>query len=76
MTSDVGSGPALDVEDRLATITLDKPTMINAIGPEEIASITASLRDAVGDPSVSTILIRGEGDRGFCAGGDIKRVRT
>ena len=67
--------PSLTIEHRLATITLRKPAMINAIGPEEIASISASLRAAVADPSVATILIRGDGDRGFCAGGDVKRVR-
>lgn len=76
MTSEITSGPSLEVADRLATITLRKPAMINAIGPQEIDSITALLRDAVADPAVATILIRGEGHRGFCAGGDIKRVHT
>ncbi|MDV3125358.1 enoyl-CoA hydratase/isomerase family protein [Mycobacterium sp. 21AC1] len=76
MTSETAAGLSLDVADRLATITLCKPATINAIGPEEIDSITGLLRDAVADPTVGTILIRGEGQRGFCAGGDIKQVHT
>lgn len=76
MTADLSARPSLTVTGRLATITLRKPAAINAIGPEEIESITALLQDAVADASVATILIRGEGHRGFCAGGDIKRVRT
>jgi enoyl-CoA hydratase len=75
MTSDVACSPSLNIERGLATITLRKPATINVIGPEEIAAITDSLRAAVADPSVTTILIRGEGHRGFCAGGDVKRVR-
>ncbi|GFG53508.1 enoyl-CoA hydratase/isomerase family protein [Mycolicibacterium agri] len=76
MRSTAGTGPALTVTGRLATITLRKPAAINAIGPEEIDAVTAALRAAVADASVATILIRGEGERGFSAGGDIKRVRT
>ena len=75
MTSDVTS-PALTRAGRLATITLRNPATINAIGPEEITALTAMFDAAVRDPAVTTIAIRGEGARGFCAGGDIKRVRS
>jgi enoyl-CoA hydratase len=76
MTADASASPSLTVAGRLATITLRKPATINAIGPEEINTITELLEEAVGDPTVETIAIRGEGSRGFCAGGDIKRVRA
>ncbi len=75
MTPDPRSGPSLTVEGHLATIALNNPRKLNVIGPEEIAAITSALREAVDDPAVDTIVIRGQGDRGFCAGGDIKRVR-
>jgi enoyl-CoA hydratase len=75
MTSNVACDPSLSIEDGLATITLRKPATLNVIGPEEIAAITTSFRAAVAAPSVTTILIRGQGARGFCAGGDVKRVR-
>ncbi|MGV9797109.1 enoyl-CoA hydratase/isomerase family protein [Mycobacterium sp. NPDC003449] len=67
--------PALSVDGRLGTIRLRRPASINAITPGDITAITTLLRRAVADPAVETILISGEGDRGFCAGGDIKRVR-
>lgn len=76
MTADLSALPSLTVSGRLATLTLRKPAAINAIGPEEIDSLTVLLEAAVTDSKVDTIVIRGEGERGFCAGGDIKRVRT
>jgi enoyl-CoA hydratase len=74
MTVDGPLAPSLRLEGQLATITLQKPAIINVIGPEEITTITALLKTAVVNPAVATILIRGDGRRGFCAGGDIKRV--
>lgn len=76
MTLDAPPEPSLSLDGRLATITLHKPAALNAIGPEEISAITALIQKAVAEPSVATVLINGEGERGFCAGGDIKRVRA
>ena len=67
--------PALAITARLATITLDRPASINAIVPSDIDVLTELLHAAVADPAVETVLLRGAGERGFCAGGDIKRVR-
>jgi enoyl-CoA hydratase len=75
MALNASSEPSLIVEGRLATIALNNPRRLNVIGPEEIEAVASALRTAVADPTVATIVIRGEGDRGFCAGGDIKRVR-
>lgn len=75
MTTISSTEPNLTIAGRLGTITLRRPIAINAVTPEDIAQITILLRRAVAEPYVETILLRGEGDRGFCAGGDIKRVR-
>lgn len=75
MTSLSTTEPALAVSGRLATIWLRRPAAINAFTPADIAAVTGLLRAAVADPAVETILFRGEGERGFCAGGDIKLVR-
>ncbi|WP_197379324.1 enoyl-CoA hydratase/isomerase family protein [Mycolicibacterium mengxianglii] len=69
------SAPSLSIEGRLATLTLRRPRAINAIGPADVDILTELLAAAVAEPAVGTILVRGEGDRGFCAGGDIKEVR-
>lgn len=76
MTPDAPTAPSLAVEGRLATLTLRNPAKINVIGPEEVDALASQLTAAVADPSVTTIVLRGEGHRGFCAGGDIKRVRS
>jgi enoyl-CoA hydratase len=74
MTSHTTLTPTLRTAGRLATLTLDRPSAINAIAPDDIDELIALLKAAVTDPAVETILLRGAGDRGFCAGGDIKRV--
>lgn len=75
MTKHHTSEPALSVAGRLATITLRRPRAINAITPADVDVISELLVAAVEDSTVETILLRGEGERGFCAGGDIKEVR-
>lgn len=74
MTPHADSDPTLQVSGRLATITLRRPRAINALRPSDVGVLTRLLTEAVTDPAVETILLRGEGERGFCAGGDIKEV--
>jgi 2-(1,2-epoxy-1,2-dihydrophenyl)acetyl-CoA isomerase len=59
------------VSDRVATLTLNRPEVRNAISPEVIAEIIQLVRAADRDSNVKCILIRGAGDN-FCAGGDVK----
>lgn len=59
------------VEDRIATIAINRPEARNAITPEMIAEIVRLVRQADADPAVKCILLDGEGEH-FCAGGDVK----
>jgi enoyl-CoA hydratase len=68
--------PTLHIDGHLATITLRRPKAINALHPHDVDILTRMLNDVVADASVQTILLRGEGERGLCAGGDIKEVRS
>lgn len=68
--------PALHIEGHLATITLRRPKAINALHPKDVEILTPMLKQVVADADVQTILLRGEGERGLCAGGDIKEVRS
>ena len=59
------------VEDGVATVTLDRPEVLNALDPpmaESLKSVTAELAD---DASVRCVVIRGAGDH-FMAGGDVR----
>lgn len=58
----------------LGRITLNRPKAINALTHAMAVEIDARLRDWATDPSVGAVLITGEGDRGLCAGGDIRAI--
>jgi enoyl-CoA hydratase len=76
MPSPAETQPTLHVDGHLATITLRRPTAINALHPHDVDVLTPMLTAVVADDEVQTILLRGEGERGLCAGGDIKEVRA
>jgi 2-(1,2-epoxy-1,2-dihydrophenyl)acetyl-CoA isomerase len=62
----------LTVEAGLATLTLNRPDLLNAIDVATAQAFRDAVRTIAADDSVRAILIRGEG-RAFCAGGDISR---
>jgi enoyl-CoA hydratase len=70
----MGEPPYLivEVEGRLGHLTLDRPERINALGPEMIDAISATLDRWAMDSAVELVLVDGAGTRGLCAGGDIK----
>lgn len=61
------------VEDRIATITLNRPDKLNAFTGPMIDAWTASLAEAQKDDSVNVVVVTGAG-RAFCAGGDVARM--
>ena len=69
-----GDAPVLlEVEDGIATITLNRPKRLNALSNE----LTPALQDAIdrvaADRAVRCVVITGSG-RGFCAGADLADV--
>lgn len=63
-------------EGGLGTITLNRPEAINALQIGMIEAIRGVLDAWVTDPDVQVVLFEGAGDRGFCAGGDVRRLHT
>lgn len=55
-------------------IRLNRPKAINALTPEMIGQIENSLNRFETDPEIGLVLITGEGERGLCAGGDIRAL--
>ena len=70
-----GSTILVELCGRAAKVTLNRPECINAFDDGIRTRLPVILRDAEADPGVSAILICGSGERGFCAGADIKEVR-
>jgi enoyl-CoA hydratase len=59
----------------LGLLTLDRPKALNALTHRMIAAIADRLGEWAADDSVKAVAIRGEGDRAFCSGGDIRAVQ-
>lgn len=62
-----------DVTDRVATITLNRPTKLNAWTPKMESEVQSALEQAEKDEQVRVILLTGAG-RGFCAGADMANL--
>ena len=59
----------------LGLLTLDRPQALNALTHGMINALAAALARWRDDDSVKAVAIRGNGDRAFCAGGDIRAVQ-
>ena len=55
-----------------AIITLNRPNNLNALNYEMIISIEECLKNINKNKNIKLIIFKGEGDRAFCAGGDVK----
>ena len=59
-----------DVEDRIATVTLNRPDRLNAWTPTIEREVRQAMTEATADDGVRVIILTGAG-RGFCAGADM-----
>ncbi|MFI2760572.1 enoyl-CoA hydratase/isomerase family protein [Streptomyces echinatus] len=64
----------LRTEGRAAHITLNRPKALNALNHDMVRRIDEALSVWEHDPAVETVVITGAGERGLCAGGDIRAV--
>lgn len=58
--------------DGIAKITINRPQVRNAFRPLTVKEMIQALADARYDDNVGVIILTGEGDKAFCAGGDQK----
>lgn len=59
-----------EVEDRIATITMNRPDKLNAFTSRMVLEMVACLDETDADDAVRAVIITGAG-RGFCAGADM-----
>jgi enoyl-CoA hydratase/carnithine racemase len=62
-----------DVEDGIATLTLNRPERLNALGDTLRDDLHDAITRAAEDSDVRVMILTGAG-KGFCAGGDVKAM--
>jgi len=62
-----------EVKDGIATLTLNRPDRLNALGGTLREDLFDAITRSAADPEVRAIVITGAG-KGFCAGGDVKAM--
>jgi enoyl-CoA hydratase/carnithine racemase len=60
-----------DKKDGIATITFNRPKVLNALNRKTIDELHHALLDARGDASVRMLILTGAGEKAFVAGADI-----
>ncbi len=64
-----------DDQDGIATVTLNRPNSRNALSTAMLTAVEALLESVAADETVRVLVIRGAGP-GFCAGHDLREVRS
>lgn len=59
------------VNDGVATITINRPEKRNAVRPSTYEELTHAVHAAADDAEVGVVVITGAGDKAFCSGGDV-----
>ncbi|TSD77083.1 enoyl-CoA hydratase/isomerase family protein [Pseudomonas sp. KBS0710] len=63
-----------EVRNHIGHLTLNRPAGLNAITLEMVRSLTTQLQAWADDPQVYAVVLRGAGEKAFCAGGDIRSL--
>jgi enoyl-CoA hydratase/carnithine racemase len=62
-----------EVDDRIATVTFDRPDQLNAVSPGMVRELRDAYARAEADDDVWIIIVTGNG-RAFCAGADVTEI--
>ena len=61
------------LDDHVASVTLNRPDVMNALDRETYAELEDVFRRIQGDPEVRCVILTGAG-RAFCAGDDVRKI--
>jgi enoyl-CoA hydratase len=65
-----------DVQDKVATITLNRPEVRNAVNGDVMAGLAEAAEKVLSDTEVRAVILTGAGDRAFSAGLDLKAASS
>ena len=61
----------VSVENKIATLTINRPSKLNALNKETIAELSVCLGELENNADVSVVILTGSGEKSFVAGADI-----
>ena len=64
------------VEDRVATLRINRPEVRNAVDLETMRRLEAAMRAMRDDDAVRVVILTGTGDTAFSSGGDMKEMQS
>jgi enoyl-CoA hydratase len=64
----------LDRIGSAAIIRLNRPKALNSLNLAMVRAMKAAMERFASDPEISCLILKGEGERGLCAGGDIRVI--
>jgi enoyl-CoA hydratase len=65
----------VEVEDGIALVTINRPTVLNALNEETLRELQGALKEVAGRNDVRAVVLTGEGDKAFVAGADIAAMK-
>ncbi|GEB54832.1 enoyl-CoA hydratase/isomerase family protein [Streptomyces gardneri] len=77
MTGDATTGTEevlVRIEGRTGRLILNRPGALNALSHPMVLRIEEALTTWREDPDIEAVVISGAGDRGLCAGGDVRAI--
>jgi len=60
-----------DADTAVATVTIDRPEVLNAFDFATLREMARAFEDAAWDDGVACVVVTGAGDRAFCTGADL-----
>jgi enoyl-CoA hydratase len=64
----------LDVQDRVATLSINRPDKLNALNEQTIRELGQAMDEIAGRDDVRGVILTGVGEKGFVAGADIAEL--
>ncbi len=74
MKNDTHDQVLAEIINGIGYITLNRPAALNTINLPMVKTIHQALLKWANNPIVKAIVIKGNGEKAFCAGGDVRRV--
>lgn len=76
MTTDMRTNIKVTVSESIATLTVDRPAVKNALDLATVNEIHLALDELAANPEVGVLIITGAGETSFVSGADINDIRA